>query len=42
MSATQRFGELTATLALAGPVGKGLRAVWWKGAVRDGARLVAK
>jgi hypothetical protein len=41
MSATQRFGELTATLALAGQVGKGLRAVWWKGAVRDGARLVA-
>ncbi len=41
MSATQRFGELTATLALAGPVGQGLRAVWWKGVVRDGARLVA-
>ena len=41
MSATQRFGELTATLALAGQVGKGLRAVWWKGAVRHGARLVA-
>ena len=40
--ATQRFGDLTSTLALAGPVGKGLRAVWWKGAVRDGARLVAK
>ena len=39
--ATQRFGEITATLSAASPAGQNLRAVWWKGAVRDGARLVA-
>jgi hypothetical protein len=40
-SSTQRFGDITATLSVAGPVGKELRAVWWKGAVRDRALLVA-
>lgn len=40
-SATQRFGDITATLSVLGAVGKELRAVWWKGAVRDGALLVA-
>ena len=40
-SATQRFGDITATISVASSFGKGLRAVWWKGAARDGARLVA-
>ena len=40
-SATQRFGDITATISVAGAAGKGLRAAWWKGAARDGARLVA-